>query len=225
MSENKNQFVLPGDTISGSYEPAQNVILNDNRLLSTAIGFCEINDNEASVSPLTGFYIPRSDDLVIGKIKSHTSMVWEIDINSYHVGILPAFDIFGKDYNPSKHDLSSKLNIGDLVAVRIVSGDTARDPLVTISGENLGKIDSGELVKISPAKISYLISKHGSMIQTIESSTDTSITIGQNGLVVVSGGESNGLLKAIEAIQMVEEQAHLADLTDKVKKMLETNGD
>ena len=225
MSENKNQFVLPGDTISGSYEPAQNVILNDNRLLSTAIGFCEINDNEANVSPLTGFYIPRSDDLVIGKIKSHTSMVWEIDINSYHVGILPAFDIFGKDYNPSKHDLSSKLNIGDLVAVRIVSGDTARDPLVTISGENLGKIDSGELVKISPAKISYLISKHGSMIQTIESSTDTSITIGQNGLVIVSGGESNGLLKAIEAIQMVEEQAHLADLTDKVKKMLETNGD
>ena len=225
MSENKNQFVLPGDTISGSYEPAQNVILNDNRLLSTAIGFCEINDNEANVSPLTGFYIPRSDDLVIGKIKSHTSMVWEIDINSYHVGILPAFDIFGKDYNPSKHDLSSKLNVGDLVAVRIVSGDTTRDPLVTISGENLGKIDSGELVKISSAKISYLISKHSSMIQTIESSTDTSITIGQNGLVVVSGGESNGLLKAIEAIQMVEEQAHLADLTDKVKKMLETNGD
>ena len=225
MSENKNQFVLPGDTISGSYEPAQNVILDDNRLLSTAIGFCEIDDNQASVSPLTGFYIPKSDDLVIGKIKSHTSMVWEVDINSYHVGILPAFDIFGKDYNPSKHDLSSKLNIGDLVAVRIVSGDTARDPLVTISGENLGKIDSGELVKISSAKISYLISKHGSMIQTIESSTDTSITIGQNGLVVVSSNESNGLLKAIEAIQMVEEQAHLADLTDKVKKMLETNGD
>ena len=225
MSENKNQFVLPGDTISGSYEPAQNVILDDNRLLSTAIGFCEINDNEASVSALTGFYIPKSDDLVIGKIKSHTSMVWEVDINSYHVGILPAFDIFGKDYNPSKHDLSSKLNIGDLVAVRIVSGDTARDPLVTLSGENLGKIDSGELVKISPPKIPRLIGKHGSMIQTIESSTDTSITIGQNGLVVVSSNESNGLLKAIEAIQMVEEQAHLADLTDKVKKMLETNGD
>ena len=106
MSENKNQFVLPGDTISGSYEPAQNVILDDNRLLSTAIGFCEIDDNQASVSPLTGFYIPKSDDLVIGKIKSHTSMVWEVDINSYHVGILPAFDIFGKDYNPSKDDLS-----------------------------------------------------------------------------------------------------------------------
>ena len=225
MSENKNQFVLPGDTISGSYEPSENIILDDNRLLSTKIGFCEINDNEASVAPLTGFYIPKSDDLVIGKIKSHTSMVWEVNINSYHIGILPAFDIFGKDYNPSKDDLSLKFNVGDLVAVRIVSGDTARDPLLTISGENLGKIDSGELVKISPAKIPRLIGKHGSMIQTIESSTGTSITIGQNGLVVVSSDESNGLLKAIEAIQMVEEQAHLADLTDKVKKMLETNGD
>ncbi len=225
MSENKNQFVLPGDTISGSYEPSENIILDDNRLLSTKVGFCEISDNEVSVNPLTGFYIPKSDDLVIGKIKSHTSMVWEVNINSYHIGILPAFDIFGRDYDPTKNDLSLKFTVGDLVAVRIVSGDTARDPLLTISGENLGKIDSGELVKISPAKIPRLIGKHGSMIQSIESSTGTSITIGQNGLVVVSSDESNGLLKAIEAIQMVEEQAHLADLTDKVKKMLETNGD
>ena len=115
MSENKNQFVLPGDTISGSYEPAQNVILDDNRLLSTAIGFCEIDDNQASVSPLTGFYIPKSDDLVIGKIKSHTSMVWEVDINSYHVGILPAFDIFGKDYNPSKDDQVHRQRRGDFI--------------------------------------------------------------------------------------------------------------
>ena len=223
MSENKNQFVLPGDTISGSYEPAQNVILDDNRLLSTAIGFCEINDNEASVSALTGFYIPRSDDLVIGKIKSHTSMVWEIDINSYHVGILPAFDIFGKDYNPSKHDLSSKLNIGDLVAVRIVSGDTTRDPLVTISGENLGKIDSGELVKISSAKISSIISKHGSMIQTIESSTDTSITIGQNGLIVLKSENGSNLDKIIKIFKMLDSTTDDSNMDEKIQKILDEN--
>ena len=64
---NQGQSVFPGDVIAtGDYKPEQNVILDDNRLLSTAIGFCEINDNEANVYPLTGFYIPRSDDLVIG---------------------------------------------------------------------------------------------------------------------------------------------------------------
>jgi exosome complex component RRP4 len=41
---------------------------------------------------------------------------------------------------------------------------------------------------------------------------------------VVSSDETNGLLKALAAIRMVEEQAHLADLTDKVKKMLGLNG-
>ena len=41
MSE--NQFVLPGDVIvTGDYRPEQNVILEGNRLMSTAIGFSEI---------------------------------------------------------------------------------------------------------------------------------------------------------------------------------------
>ena len=40
MSE--NQFVLPGDVIiTGDYRPEQNVILEGNRLMSTAIGFSE----------------------------------------------------------------------------------------------------------------------------------------------------------------------------------------
>jgi exosome complex component RRP4 len=62
------------------------------------------------------------------------------------------------------------------------------------------------------------------MIQSIEESTGASITIGQNGWVVVSCEKTNGLLKAIMAIRMVEEQAHVVDLTDKVKKMLQSNG-
>ncbi len=62
------------------------------------------------------------------------------------------------------------------------------------------------------------------MIQSIEESTGASITIGQNGWVVVSCDKTNGLLKAIMAIRMVEEQAHVVDLTDKVKKMLQSDG-
>ena len=88
----------------------------------------------------------------------------------------------------------------------------------------MGRIDSGELVRISPTKIHRLIGKRGSMIQMIESSTNATLTVGQNGLVVVSCEETNGLLKALTAVRMVDEQAHIVDLTDRVKKMLETNG-
>jgi len=222
MSE--SQFVLPGDVIvTGDYRPEQNVILDGDRLMSTAVGFSEIEDNSVTVAPLTGLYTPKTDDLVIGKIVSHNALSWEVDINSYYPGILTAFDIFGKDYSASRDDLSLKLNTCDVILARIANVGS-RDPLLTIIGENLGKIDAGELVKISPAKIPRLLGKHKSMIQSIEESTNATITVGQNGFIILKCDETNGLLKALTAIRMVDEQAHLVNLTDKVKKMLESNG-
>ena len=134
---------------------------------------------------------------MIGKIISHSSLSWTADINSCYVGMLPASDVFGRDYSSSSDDMTAKLAKGDLIVARIVNFDKTRDPLITISGRELGKIDSGELVKISPNKVPRLIGKRGSMIQMIESSTNTQITIGQNGLLVVSSEDPNGLLLSL----------------------------
>ncbi len=226
MENTKRKYVVPGDVITtGPFRPDQNVILDDQRIISTAVGISEIYDNTVRVIPLTGMYFPKIDDLVIGKVISHSSLSWELDINSCYVGFLPAQDVFGRNFDPHKNQLTSKLGKGDLVAARIANFDRSRDPLVTISDRDLGKIDSGELVEISASKVPRLIGKRGSMIQTIEMATDAIITIGQNGWVVVSCENSNGLLKAIKAIRMVEEQAHVAELTDKVKSMLESNSE
>lgn len=226
MENTKRKYVVPGDVITtGPFRPDQNVILDDQRIISTAVGISEIYDNTVRVIPLTGMYYPKIDDLVIGKVISHSSLSWELDINSCYVGFLPAQDVFGRNFDPHKNQLTSKLGKGDLVAARIANFDRSRDPLVTISDRDLGKIDSGELVEISASKVPRLIGKRGSMIQTIEMATGAIITIGQNGWVVVSCENSNGLLKAIKAIRMVEEQAHVAELTDKVKSMLESNSE
>jgi exosome complex component RRP4 len=224
--ENKRKYVIPGDVITtGPYRPEQNVFLEGNKIISTAIGISEIYDDSIKVIPLTGKYIPKIDDLVIGKVISHTSLSWELDINSCYVGFLPAQDVFGRDFSAHADELSSKLKSGDLVAARIANFDRTRDPLVTIADRDLGKIDSGHLVKISPSKVPRLIGKRGSMIQTIEMATGAVITIGQNGWVVVSCDTPEGLLKAKKAIQMVDEKAHVANLTDQVKEMLESKGE
>ena len=216
----KNQFVLPGDVIvTGDYRPEQNVILEGNRLMSTATGFSEIKDDLVTVTPLTGLYTPKTDDLVIGKIVSHNALSWEVDINSYYPGILTASDIFGKDYSPSRDDLSLKLKTGDIILARIANVNS-RDPLITIIGENLGKIDSGELIKISPTKISRLT---GSMIQTIEASTNATITVGQNGLIILKCDNSTGLKKAIASIKMVGMAQHDANLEEKIQNILDEN--
>ena len=224
--ENKRKYVIPGDVVTtGPFRPEQNVVLDGKKIISTTIGISEIYDDSVKVIPLTGKYLPKINDLVIGKVLSHTSLSWELDINSCYVGFLPAQDVFGRDFSAHADELTSKLKSGDLVAARIANFDRTRDPLVTISDRDLGKIDSGVLVKISPSKVPRLIGKRGSMIQTIEMATDAAVTIGQNGWVVVSCETSEGLLKAKKAIEMVDEKAHVADLTDQVKEMLESKGE
>ena len=215
---NQSQSVLPGDIITtGNYRPDQNVILDGDKLISTAIGFSETKDDSVSVIPITGFYTPSADDLVIGKIISHNALSWEVDINSYYPGILLASDIFGKDYSPSRDDLSLKLNIGDIVLARIANMGS-RDPLITIAGENLGPIDSGELVKISSAIIPQLTD---SIIQIIEEHTNANITVGQYGLVVLKCDNSRGLTKAIKSIKMFGMMSNNDSIEEKIKKFLD----
>ena len=226
MSNEKKRHVITGEVIvSGPYRAEQNTVLQGDKVLATSIGLSDVHDGSVRVIPLTGGYYPKDDDLVIGKIISHSAMSWEVDINSCYSGMLPATDVFGRDFSSHSDDLSSKLRKGDLIATRIVNSDKTRDPLLTISGRELGKIDYGELVEITPSKVARLIGKRGSMIQMIESATRAQITIGQNGLIVIACEDSDGLLRAINAVELVEEKAHVADLTDRISEMLELKSD
>ena len=215
---NQKQSVIPGDIVAtGDYRPDQNVVLVGDQLISTAIGFSETSNDTVSVIPITGFYTPNADDLIIGKVISHNALSWEVNINSYYPGILLASDIFGKDYSPSRDDLSLKLTVGDIILAR-VTGMGSRDPLITIAGENLGRLDSGELVKISSTTIPYLTD---SIIQTIESSTNTSITVGKNGLIILKCDNSTGLTKAIKSIKMIDMIRDSDSMEEKIKFFLD----
>jgi exosome complex component RRP4 len=217
----KRRYVIPGDIIAtGPLRPEQNVYQDGDRIIATSVGISEIYENTVRVIPLTGTYIPKTNDLVIGKVIGTSALSWEFDINSPFVGFLPAQDVFGRDYSPTKDELRQRLGIGDLVAARIANFDRSRDPLLTVQDRDLGKIESGELVEISPSKVPRLIGKRGSMIQTIEMATKAMITIGQNGWIVISCEDPEGLLKAIEATKMVDAQAHTPNLTERIKSML-----
>ncbi len=223
MSDEMRKHVLPGEVItSRPMRPEENVIFDGKNISSTIVGTSEIYDDAVRVLPLTGMYFPKVDDMVVGKVISHTSLSWEVDINSCYVGFLPASDIFGRDFTASADALASKLIKGDMVAARIANFDRTRDPLITVSDRDLGKIDTGDLVSMSSSKIPRLIGKRGSMIQMIEESSGCMITAGQNGRIVIDAKDADGLLKAKKAIKMIDDNAHMSNLTDKVKSMLES---
>ncbi len=224
MQEIKRKYVVPGDLITDdNVRPVSNVIKIGDKIYATRIGIAEVATDGVKVIPLSGIYFPRIGDLVIGKVIDHSAMAWELDINSCFSGHLPAQDVFGKEFSPSREDLTSRLRTGDLIACKIAAFDRSRDPLLTVADKDLGKIPKGEVVRISPTRVPRLIGKRGSMIQTIEQSTGCKIIIGQNGITVVSGVSTDGILLAVKAIKMVEEEAHTANLTQRVKDMLQSS--
>ena len=220
MPEVKRRYVIPGEVVAeGNYRPIANVLRIGEKFYSTRVGMAEVGHEGVRVIPLSGPYIPRVDDLVVGKVVDYSAFAWEVDINSCFFAFLPAQSVFGRDFSPAEDTLTSKFAIGDILAARVIAFDRTRDPLLGIAGPGLGRIPRGETVKITPTKVPRLIGKRGSMIRTIEMATNCRLTIGQNGVVVVDGAPE-GVVMSIKAIKLVEEEAHSADLTQKVQTLL-----
>jgi len=212
--------VIPGDVIiTGDYRPGMFVQRRGADMVALRIGLAEIIRNDVKVIPLSGAYIPRVEDQVVGKVVNVTGYGWEADINSCFVGYLPGQFVFGRDFSPATHDLTARFTVGDLLLAKIEAFDRSRDPQLSIRGPSLGKIPRGEVVKISPMKVPRLIGRKGYMINMIAELTACEIKVGQNGLVVLDGPPA-GVAKAVEAIQLIEEGAHMADLTAKVQQLL-----
>jgi exosome complex component RRP4 len=221
MQELRRRYVIPGDKIvDGNFRPSMNVIRVGNSIFSTRIGIAEAGREGIKVIPLTGVYIPRVNDIVIGKIVDRSSLSWDVDINSCFTAHLPAQDVFGRDFSPARDDMNRELATGDLITARIIAFDRTRDPMLSIQDRDLGKIPRGESLKISSTRVPRLIGKRGSMIQTIEQATQTRVLIGQNGIVVVTGRTPEGIELAVRAIRMVEEEAHTSNLTQRIKMLL-----
>ncbi|TLY05404.1 MAG: RNA-binding protein [Thaumarchaeota archaeon] len=221
MHDVKRRYVIPGDKIvAGNFRPLMIVIKAGDALIASRIRIAETGRDGVKVIPLSGVYIPRVNDLVIGKIVDHSSLSWEVDINSCFSAHLPAQDVFGRDFSPARDDMTKHFAVGDMITARIMAFDRTRDPMLTVQDRDLGKISRGEALKISATRVPRLIGKRGSMIQTIEQATQTRVLIGQNGIVVVTGRTPEGIKLAVRAIKMVEEEAHTANLTQRIKVLL-----
>jgi exosome complex component RRP4 len=187
------------------------------------VGLAEVSHEDVKLNPLAGPYIPKADDQVIGKVVDINGFGWVVDINSCFDGFLPASFVFGREFSPATHDLSSKFRVGDVIGARIESFDRSRDPQLSIRGEGYGKIPEGEIIRVPPTKVPRLIGKRGSMINLISERTGCDVQVGQNGVIVVVG-PPEGIVKATNVIKMIDKEAHDADLTRKVEEYLGGSG-
>lgn len=218
MMERKQ--VMPGDVIArGNYRYGPYIEKRGEEYVALRVGLAEVGREEVKLNPMTGPYMPRAEDQVIGKVVDLNGFGWVVDINSAFDGFLPASFVFGRDYSPATHDLSSRFGVGDIIGCRIESFERTRDPQLSIRGEGYGKIESGEIVKISPTRVPRLIGKRGAMINLISERTACDVQVGQNGVVVVNG-PPEGVVKVAKIVKMINEEAHGADLMARVEEYL-----
>ncbi|MDH5267115.1 MAG: exosome complex RNA-binding protein Rrp4 [Candidatus Bathyarchaeota archaeon] len=219
--ENK-QLVTPGDLLAeGNYVAGENAYEEDGKIYSAQLGLVDYEERRVHVVALRAFYIPYIGDTVIGKVVDVGFSGWMLDINASYLAMLRASDVLDRPFKPQKNDLSSIFNIGDLIIAKVVAYNRTRDPLLTVGEPSLGKVTRGQIVKVTPTKIPRLIGRQGSMISMLKRETGCHITLGQNGLVLVSGKTLEDEQLAIMAIRKIDQEAHTSGLTDRVTKMIQ----
>ncbi|RKX97136.1 MAG: RNA-binding protein [Spirochaetes bacterium] len=214
----EREVVLPGEKIieSMDYIPGKNCFREDKAIISKKVGIVSVQGRVISVIPLSGVYVPRVGDMVIGEVIDIQTNGWVLDINSVHEAYLPLFGIT-RFIDITKTDLSSVYGIGDTLYTKIshISGSSI---YLTMHDPRAKKFRRGMILKMSSAKVPRLIGRGGSMINIIKEKTGCKISVGQNGILWVDG-ENVKLVKRV--IDTIEKEPHAEGLTEKISKMLD----
>ncbi len=217
------QLVTPGDLLAeGEYKignPAA-VYRKGNKYYAAVIGLAQVSDDTVNVIPLEGFYYPNPGDVVVGVIVNVGITNWEVDIRAPFTAILYAADALGRPVNPAKEDLTHYLDVGDIIVAKIEAFDRTRNPVLTIRGKGLGKVNEGAIVEISPVKVPRVIGKKASMLQTLQKETGCDITVGKNGRIIIKCRNPDMQEILVLAIRKIERESHIPGLTDRIKEFI-----
>lgn len=213
------EIVLPGDMLDEreGRKLGNGVYEENDKVFSKFLGVPRVNENELSVIPLSGTYLPRFGDRVIGVIEAVEVSGWFVDINSPYSAFLPLSEAVDEFVDLQRAELTRYFDVGDIVFCRLSKVTKSKTVQASMRDFESRKLRNGVLIKVTPTKIPRIIGKEGSMIMMIKNKTKCEIVTGQNGLVWIRGEDKD---KAIEAVLTVEKESHTVGLTEKIEKML-----
>ena len=214
-------IVTPGEILAKGLEyiPGQGCYRDNEKIVAKVVGIVTLDKKVIKVTPLSGRYIPKKGDIIIGRVVDISLNGWRVDINSPYMAMLLTKDATTR-FIKREEDLSKIIDIDDYIIAKIknVSGQNLVD--LSMNGEGLKKITNGIVIRVSPVKVPRIIGTRGSMISMIKKATKCDIVVGYNGVIWINGDVEKEIL-AINAIRKIEREAHTSGLTDKIKNLLE----
>ncbi|MEM4271683.1 MAG: exosome complex RNA-binding protein Rrp4 [Candidatus Pacearchaeota archaeon] len=220
-SAKTRKVITPGEIIvSGEdYLPGDGTRREGNNVVASRFGLAEQAGRIVKVIPITGAFIPRRNNVVIGRVIDITFRGWIVDIDSASSGFLPIDDA---PRFINKNEMDQFLAIGDVVVAKIFSVSSKGIDL-SLRSRGLGKLEGGFIFRVSPNRVPRIIGREGSMISLIKDKTKCNITVGQNGWIWVKGEKIDDELRARRAIEFVAEKVSIEGLTEKMEAWFEKN--
>lgn len=214
--------LIPGETIAQglSFIPGKGTYRDKDDVVSSLFGFLSISGRVLRVIPFAGRYMPKKEDLVIGKITAVGHMGWQLDIDCPYNVDLSIGEARFEYIDTTRTDLSKIYDVDDYIVAKIIDINKSNYIKLTTKERGLGKLIGGNIIKASPTKVPRVIGKQASMIRMLKDATGADITVGQNGLIWIRA-EPKQFLLLTKVIKKIEEDALKSGLTDSIKETLE----
>ncbi len=210
------KLVIPGDFLSDEVKLAEEgTYVEEGKVYSSVFGIASLK-NHIRVVPLSGKYIPRPGDLVIGTVTEVAFSNWIVDIRSPYEGLLHISE-FPRRIEST--EMSRFIKTGDSIMTIVKDVDVRMKVELTLNDQRTRIIKEGRIVEVTPSKVPRLIGRGGSMIAMLKNETKCNIFIGQNGRVWISG-KDKGMDLAVRAILKIERETHISGLTERIAGFL-----
>jgi len=114
--------VVPGEKIAEGldYLPANGAYRNDDFILAGRLGLLTVDGRAVKIIPLSGRYMPKRNDIIIGKVIDVTISGWRFEINCAYSAMLSMKDATS-DFIQRGADLRQFFDLGDMVVAKIVN--------------------------------------------------------------------------------------------------------
>jgi exosome complex component RRP4 len=214
-------LVLPGEEIAAQgLKPGPGTYRVGGKVYASVLGLLSPRPPFVRVVPLSGRYLPKPGDIVIGTVTDVQGTFWLLDIGAPRWAPL---HMTGTPWKIEVGETENYLRVGNSVLVQVESLEATGRIGVTMNGEGLGKLEGGTIVSLSPARIPRVVGRGGSMIDTIVRRTGAQVAVGQNGRVWVNG-DPEAIERVSEALRMIDEGGQHRGLTERVDSYLRATG-
>jgi len=213
--------VVPGQVIAKGLDflPSHGTYRLKDDVMANKLGILSVEGKVLKTIPIAGRYLPRKNDVIIGKVNDILMSGWRLDINSPYSAVLPLKDA-SFDFIQKGTDLTRYFKLEDYAVAKITNVTSQNLVDITVKGPGLRKLKGGRIVKVSPHKVPRIIGKKGSMVSMIKNATGCKIIVGQNGWVWMEGEPDMEVIVS-SVLKKIQAESHIPGLTDRVKTYLE----